>query len=306
MKRLIKNTYIKFTAPSGEIALFGDYDKVDTECHFPLHSLSGLNIGTLENNVIANGTRPGEIDKGQIIRNRVIEIGSEWKTVKQREKLTQFFIANTYYSFVLTFNDKNYYGRCRINESYSYEDNEGNIFTGSDISLSMYFPDPYLYTDSLYNYDMSAPTAAKFKYYNLAQILELPSPPDGEPIIFSVNNEDITDIEVEVYNPMSESNGVTINLRAFGQIKQPEIKNLATGDRLKFLLTMENGDLLHINTKIGEIQALLNGVNVMKYTSLDSKFFEIIPGLNKMVIIADSGVPNVKCSLEFRGKVGAV
>ncbi|SBV92058.1 hypothetical protein KL86DPRO_10296 [uncultured delta proteobacterium] len=84
------------------------------------------------------------------------------------------------------------------------------------------------------------------------------------------------------------------------------IRNVTTGMFMQFLLTMVPGDVLYINTQSGFIKAALNGADVLKKLTLQSRMVQVESGNNTLLFEPDQGADRAGCEISFRGKVAGI
>lgn len=89
-----------------------------------------------------------------------------------------------------------------------------------------------------------------------------------------------------------------------GDVTNPKIINLKTGDKIEFIKKFENGEQIEICTELGNQYAkwTSQGVvrNALKYLSSDSKVdMSLSLWLNNLDVDADEGVDNIQALLSF-------
>lgn len=109
---------------------------------------------------------------------------------------------------------------------------------------------------------------------------------------------------VNVINNGDTDTGVTIELNANGNVLNPTIRNLATGERFTINFEMIEGDLIKITTGLGnkKITLLRDGVetNIINYVQKNPSWFTLSSGDNPFSYSCDegTGVLNLKFSLQ--------
>lgn len=88
-----------------------------------------------------------------------------------------------------------------------------------------------------------------------------------------------------------------------GEVEDPIIKNETTGKELSIVKTINDGDILIINTKFGarSVQILSEGnyINAFEYVDPGSLFWKLIPGENIVTYTATSEGVNAKCKILY-------
>lgn len=112
-----------------------------------------------------------------------------------------------------------------------------------------------------------------------------------------------TSLIVDVYNSGAVSTGMTIIFKAKGTLTNPSLVNISTQEQFKINKTMVAGEIITINTTIGEkkITGLLDGVssNYFKYRDLNSVWLQLAVGDNLLRYDAESGLDSLECFIYF-------
>lgn len=75
-----------------------------------------------------------------------------------------------------------------------------------------------------------------------------------------------------------------------GPAVNPRIENVDTGEFIKVNRTLETGDLLKVNTTFGNVSVTINDENVLNWIDLESTFFQLHVGDNRIEYTADSDI----------------
>ena len=120
---------------------------------------------------------------------------------------------------------------------------------------------------------------------------------EGDPIAFS---EIVTGVEKSIINAGDIETGVVITIEATGTVDTPKIYNVDTSESMIFDMTMQEGDLITINTRQGEKSVKLqrSGVttNIIGQMRQGSSWFILKPGDNLFTIDADDQAVNMMVS----------
>ena len=107
----------------------------------------------------------------------------------------------------------------------------------------------------------------------------------------------LTYVEKSIINNGDLDTGVVITIEAIGQVVTPKIYNIDTSESMILNTTLQDGDLVTINTRRGEksITLLRNGVttNLIGALADGSSWFELVPNDNLFTIAADSLAENM-------------
>ena len=300
MKRVISNTKHFITRADGAVLGFGEGED------FEIYNITGLGIGEIEKETVGNALMDGEMWLGSRVLNRVVEIESEWSGADKRGQFVDFFQHNVRVEVELLFNDSRYFGSCVLHEADAAEKDGGNLYSGSDIELALFFDDPHLYTETVYRYQIGFDNSYTALFYTRpaqhpAVIPQYPSAALNH--YFSIAQDAR---EYAITNPSSTPNGIEASVRASGVVVNPRITNVTTGLYLQFNLTMRPDDLLYVNTQIGFIKATLNGEDVLRHLTMPSRMVQVTGGRNVLMFNPDQGADRARCEILFRGKVLAV
>ena len=120
------------------------------------------------------------------------------------------------------------------------------------------------------------------------------------PVPFSTLDEVFTKI---IENAGDADCGVTLNVLANGDIKNPWFYNDTTGERMTFEITLEDGDELIISTVHGHKSAKLRRAgtetNVINTLSHGSKWLTLEPGTNAFFYNAESGATEMALTFVY-------
>lgn len=116
--------------------------------------------------------------------------------------------------------------------------------------------------------------------------------------------------EVNVINPGDISIGLIIRFRSVGAVVKPKLLNTQTLDFIELDTSMIAGDIITINTEIGQKRIELNrgGVitNIFNTLVIGSKFIQLNEGDNVLYGSATSGSAALLIEVEYRAKYSGV
>lgn len=89
-----------------------------------------------------------------------------------------------------------------------------------------------------------------------------------------------------------------------GDVKNPKVTNLTTGESIEFKIDLSLGEKLRVDTQLGQQTAtLMQGslyTNAMKYLTIESDIdMTLHLGFNRMVLSAEEGEDNLDINIEF-------
>ena len=103
---------------------------------------------------------------------------------------------------------------------------------------------------------------------------------------------------VNVYNGGDVESGIRAEMSAVDTVVNPKILNVATGEFIRFVITLSVGDTLAVSTGYADKWATYthDGVedDALKYLDIDSTFLTLEPGDNLIKYEADAGVDNLE------------
>ena len=96
----------------------------------------------------------------------------------------------------------------------------------------------------------------------------------------------------------------------YGEVVDPTIQNLTTDEEIAIVKTVDDGDILIINTAFGEKSVLIlsGGVysNAFEYVDPDSIFWKLAPGSNTLKYTVTSEGANAQCRVYFYNRYSGV
>lgn len=263
---------------------------------FPIVSHNGLGIGNIKKDVSERAGEDGSVFLGMRIIDRLYEITIRWDNASQRAAFVNFFTPRKSMDFELEFNGAKYFGQCFLDDKYSF-DYDGNLYRGSEINFALWFPDPYLYTETQYKYQIGYELVPLFKYPIGPEEVE-----EGK-YVFSYIKEAQS---YTIINNNPTENGIEVIIRALGPILNPKIENITTGVSTKFELQMQSDDVLYLNTQSAFVEAKLNGADVLYRLAIGAEMIQVISGKNIILFSADAGANNSSVEVSFRGRIPAL
>ena len=109
-----------------------------------------------------------------------------------------------------------------------------------------------------------------------------------------------TENETDIINGGDVETGVLIILRASGTVVNPQIYNEDSGEYFKLDITMNDGDVITINTRKKEKSVTLTSggtdSNIIGNMVYGSSWFQLMPGDNMFIVTADTMPENLYCT----------
>ncbi len=108
-------------------------------------------------------------------------------------------------------------------------------------------------------------------------------------------------LETEVNNVGDVATGFRVIFKAKGQVRNVEVSNKLTGEKLKVIVSMQKGDLVEIVNMPGNKMIKINGVKSFKSLDVEvSKFFDLEVGKNLIGYNADLNAVNLDVILYYK------
>ena len=145
--------------------------------------------------------------------------------------------------------------------------------------------------------------ALEEEFSKIIKMLHFPLVIEAKGIPFGV----ITDImQVEVVNVGEVDTGLEFILRALGEVENPKIINMRTGEYLRLNYTMQPGEAIHIGTidKMKYVKSIYHDTetNIIGNFDLSSTWLIAKVGVTQFTFAADSGENKLEMSVRFQNK----
>ena len=245
--------------------------------NYDLLRVDGLTPPTAAISTAVVGTMDGEkFNSARLnIRNPVLTIRPHNPVEENRINLYRWFSPKH--------NVKLYYsnGQRDVFTQGYVESVTGSLFDNPQtFQISIICPDAYLYNRSEIVQDASYAAA----------LFEFPFAVPEEGVELSMYDNIDT---VVVINDSDSETGVTIQLRASGDVVNPKIYQRDTLESFGLNITMQAGDVIEINTRRRSKGVKLyrdgNETNIINYIDKNVVWFQLLPGDNQFTYTADSG-----------------
>lgn len=179
------------------------------------------------------------------------------------------------------------------------ETHEVNLFeNGQAAQISIICPQPYFKSIEDANIEFSS-VIPQFKFAFGTNI--------NAPIPFS---SVVSDIEKNIVNDGDAETGVIVELHAMGVVKNPVIYDKDTREKFALNFTMEEADIIRINTNIGEKSVILirDGIesNIINYVDMSNDWFTLRYGDNIFTYTCESGYEFLNVKIIFSNKFQGV
>ena len=210
---------------------------------------------------------------------------------KNLDEFNKLLLPKRYLKISYATKEKNVYIEGYI-ESFEYDHFSNKV----KCQISVMCPKPY----------WRAQDAEVTKMSPVVDLFEFPFSIPAEGIAFS---EYVGSMSEYITNPGNVEIGVMIDIEATKKVKNPLIVNATTGQQIKLLIVINEGDHITINTERGDKSIILerNGEKTNVLNTLDdtSEWLRLAPGSNRINYNADSGADNmlitIKCPILYGG-----
>lgn len=188
------------------------------------------------------------------------------------------------------------------------ETTECGLFTNSEqMQISIICPDPYWLSAQEIVTDISQVVGAfEFPFAFGAKGVDSPTITD-DAIEFS---QLIVNRIVTIVNDGEDDTGLLIRITATGEVTNPVVFNVETREFFRMNMTMEEGDILTINTKKGQKSVMLHrgieDINQVNKVVRASTWLSIAKGENLFTYDAEDGSANMNIVFTHRTKFQGV
>lgn len=257
---------------------------------FFLSSVDGLSNLTSTLDVRPTAQIDGGIYTGEIVqpRNIVLNILIYRDLERKRNRILSFFLPRS--TGTLTYTGD------MVSRKIDYRVESINIPDSNVpykiITVSLICPDPYFRDVDEFSKNMAGKTPLLTAPFVLL--------PHGSALSALVLKH-----EAAIINEGVKSTGMVITFLAKGEVVNPRLDNLTTGEYIQVNVTMSQGQRLIVNTNRGNKRITLDGANISNKKDRMSTFVQLIPGENILKYSAQSGQTNLdvfpRWSAEFTG-----
>ena len=157
---------------------------------------------------------------------------------------------------------------------------ESNMYTANVADISILCPQPYLNGIDSYGKNIAS--------VKPMIVFPFTIPPSG-----AIAGIRAADTNVSLTNAGDVPCGLRVVIKATGEVINPSVINNNTGEYVKVIQTLHDGDTLEISTIPRHKSVVLNGINSIQNTDRASVFFSLSEGENSISYLADEGYGNM-------------
>lgn len=250
---------------------------------FGVLEYSGIEASEYSISMQNNAQLDGGLVTGRRVEPRAIGITAEYRRADERDEmrraLIRFFDPKQGGALTVT------YGNISRRIDYEVESfaiGQKNLFEPLRFSVSLICPSPYFRDLNAFAKNMAGVRAL------MAFPFVIPGG-SGRALSYREMQQ-----EAVVVNPGAKAVGLNVLFIAKrGAATNPALYNLSTGQYLRLMLTMAEGDRLSVCTVPGSKRVELNGVNAIQHIDRGSSFFGLAPGETVLKYDAAEGKQNL-------------
>lgn len=274
------------------------------ESDYQIVSVEGLNPPNA-NLIISDiaGMDGGKLNFSKLeSRNIVLTVRINGEVEENRLALYRFAKSKRYLKIYYRNRSRNVFAEGYI------ESIEGSLFAVSQtIQISIVCPDPYFYGVKYIVSDIS---------YSIGEF-EFPFTHGGRGVYASTITDDAIEFSTfaedrisNVYNEGEADTGMTMVITARGTVVNPLIYNYDTQEFFKLKLTMNEGDIIHVDTRRGR-KSITQKIGVVEHNLIGklgkgSTWLSLGSGDNRFRYDADSGAIFLTVTFEYHRKYQGV
>lgn len=246
-------------------------------------SYDGYDSTDFDHNIQDSGMGDGGVLAGTRLPSRYLHLSFEVETDEEREYVIKLFSPRRQFTHIA--------GRGNVSRQITayvsaLSISQETIYDFHKVKLSMVCPDPYFYSLDDYGRDVA-----------------LVTPQFAFPLVFSPSiiagySDTVNDIALT--NEGHDVCGLRIRIVANNDCSNITVTNTDTGEYIRFLGDLLQGQELEISTVPKQKYARLDGVNVMNRIDRRSSFFSLQTGVNHINYDTDTGRYNISVYLHFK------
>ncbi|MCC8023553.1 MAG: phage tail family protein [Clostridiales bacterium] len=268
---------------------------------YELVSVDGLESPDYELDTTAQAMYDGDVYKGGRVAGRTITIEADYRDIQtaraRRQELISFFRPRTKGRLTVDYMGSQRYIDCYVN---SFKCSRSNLYQPLGLIVSLYCPHPYFFDVKGFSKNM----AAKLPLMTVPFAV-----PMGQKFALSAN---LFQSEASIVNPGDKETGFTVRFAAArGEVVNPAIRNLSTGELIRVNYTMPHNSSFVINTTPGSktilysgeyLSSILENQNWTYRMDWSTTFFQLQRGENVLQYDADSGYTNLDVFLNWNAE----
>ena len=246
-------------------------------------SYDGYAAADFEQNIQDSGMGDGGMLGSTRIPPRYLSLSFDVQTDDEREKVIRLFSPRKMFTHIVSRGNISRQITVYVSAmSISQE----TIYDFHRVKLSLVCPDPYFYSIDDYGRDIARVTP-QFAF-----------PLAFSPSIIAGYSDTVNDIALT--NEGHDICGLQIRIVANNDCSNITVTNTDTGEYIRFIGELLQGQVLEISTVPKQKYVRLNGVNAMNRIDRRSCFFSLETGVNHINYDTDTGRYNIAVYLHFK------
>lgn len=257
--------------------------------NYALLSVGGLTPPAATINTAVIATSDGAVFNSSRLgtRNIVLTVRPLNSIEANRINLYKYFRAKQYIKLYLENNTRSVWIDGYIDKF------DGSLYTNKEqFQISIICPDPY-FKDA---------TTGKYTFTNVISLFKFPFSIEETPGIPISRLGDFS--EIAIHNISDDETGIIINLLANGEVVNPVIYNMTTNEHYELNITMEQGDVITIDTRRGHKTVTLNRdtviTNILNNMVQGSSWLLLAVGDNIFSYTCSEGSNNLIIDIELQ------
>lgn len=254
---------------------------------YTVTEITGLNPPTSNINTSTNANFDGSVFKSSRLneRNIVITFAIEGNAEDNRNELYKYAVCKKSCKFIFANGIRKVYIKGYV-ESFDVS----SFDVKETAQISIICPNPYFVNQD----------DTMVEFTSIIPLFEFPFSIASEGIEFS---RLVLGENKDIYNSGNVETGMIIEFKALGETTNPTIYNFETGAKIKVNVTLEEGDILTVNTNKGQksVTKNHNGVitNAINLLDRTSEWLQLISGDNIFLYTADTLPQNLTCTIYY-------
>ena len=287
---------------NGKTLMFGKSPEGDKR-EFGITQITGIESSELEVQFTDNALVDGATTDGKRIKSRPIHMEATLRDGRNnevnRQRIIKFF--NPKYTGKMTIN----HSGTKRNIEYELEGwtflATNDVHDNLSIIVDLKCADPFMKNIDNFGQNMAdVVRQTAFPWRVVKRKVTVPAPYKGLTLPGQITGYRKFKKEVHLPNDGDVPTGVQIRfIAARGSVKNPKITLVGTGQFMRVVVTMEQEDVLMIDTNVRHQVIELNGVNIYQKIDRRSEPFELGVGSNYLEYDADENYTNLDVKLFY-------
>lgn len=287
---------------NGQTLMFGK-SREGKKREFGITQITGIESSELEVQFTDNALVDGSTTDGKRIKSRPIHMEATLRDGRNnevnRQRIIKFF--NPKYTGKMTIN----HSGTKRNIEYELEGwtflATNDVHDNLSIIVDLKCADPFMKNIDNFGQNMAdIVRQTAFPWRVVKRKVTVPAPYKGLTLPGQITGYRKFKKEVHLPNDGDVPTGVQIRfIAARGSVKNPKITLVGTGQFMRVVVTMEQEDVLMIDTNVRHQVIELNGVNIYQKIDRRSEPFELGVGSNYLEYDADENYTNLDVKLFY-------